>query len=54
MESNLESNPEPVPEIFKGKVVCKCCIDRKNISFIISEKKGSEPINNPIDNTKSS
>ena len=54
----MEAIPEPVPEIFKGKIVCKCCINKKNISFKISEKEENKPINKPInkqiDNTQSS
>ena len=34
---------EPIPELFKGKVVCKCCIKKpliptQNIHLIIEEK----------------
>ena len=29
---------ESIPEIFKGKIVCKCCRRRKNIHLTITEK----------------
>ena len=47
---------DPVPEIFKGKIVCKCCINKRNIKLkiteIITDKSTDKPSHKQVDNTK--